>query len=61
MPVTRLPYRLATKRAAREAASNVENMLLSREAELVQKFLGRSPPADMKFVDWSKIIYRYSV
>ena len=44
-----------------EAASNVENMLLSREAELVQKFLGRSPPADMKLVDWSKIIYRYSV
>lgn len=47
--------------SAAEAASNVENMHLSREPELIEKFLGRSPPANMKLVDRSKIVNRYSI
>jgi hypothetical protein len=47
--------------SAAEPASNVENMHLIREPELIEKLLGRSTPADMKLVDWSKIIDRYSV
>ena len=47
--------------SAAEAASNVENMHLSREPDLIEKFLGRPTPANMKLVDWSKIIDRYCI
>jgi hypothetical protein len=47
--------------SAAEAASNVENMHLRREPELIEKFLGRSTPADMKLIDWSKIIDSYRI
>jgi hypothetical protein len=47
--------------SAAKAASNIENMHLSREPELIEKFLGRPTPADVKLVDWSKIIDRYGI
>jgi hypothetical protein len=47
--------------SAAEAASNVKDMHLSREAELIDKFLGRPTPANMKLVDWSQIIDRYCI
>jgi hypothetical protein len=47
--------------SAAKAASNVENMHLARESEPIEKFLRRFPSADMKLVDWRKIIDRYGV
>jgi hypothetical protein len=47
--------------SAAETASNVENMHLSREPELIEKFLRRLTPANMKLVDRSKIIDRYGI
>ena len=43
-------------RSAAKAASNVENMLICTEPELVEKVLGCLAPADMELIDWGKII-----
>jgi hypothetical protein len=43
-------------RCAAKAASNVENMHLGREAELIEELLGCLAPANMKLVNGSKIV-----
>ena len=47
-------------RSSAKPASNVENMLICTEPELVEKVFGCLAPADMELIDRSKIIDSYS-
>src|SRR6185312_1542262 len=46
-------------RSSAKAASNVENMHICTEPELVEKVFGRLAPADMELIDRGKIIDCY--
>jgi hypothetical protein len=46
-------------RSSAKAASNVENVFVCTEPELIEKVLGRLAPADMELIDRGKIIDGY--
>ena len=46
-------------RSSAKAASNIENMFICREPELVEKVFGCLAPADMELIDRGKIIDSY--